>query len=422
MTGYDSTADTLKHSRRVGELMIGSHRAPRHSRQAQLRAALALAAALALVAGAVSLSMGGARPAPAATDGPLSVRDECAQALTYPSRSATDRDWLRKCVHALATPPAGTPTTTPSSTPSPTPTASPTGSPTPSPTTPAPSPTSPSPTQSPTPTPTVTAGCPAWPAIPTPACTGYAHTGVILRDCPARITVPGTYDGCRFTGDVIVSVTGVIVTRSLVLGTVNSSGGTLYGSTWTDVEIDSSTADPGLAAIGSDDWTCTRCHMHGGTRGANLGDNSTLVDSYVGDMHPVANPADPSGWYHSTAAGTHGSQHVRVEHSWLRCDGNDPANPQCSSAFAVYGDGAANNDLVVHHNRFDSGSSYCVGLFPKGYAFTAVIFTDNLFGDLFERFWPGQVCSQYGPLSGWPGGSTNTFSGNVDARGNPVVP
>jgi mannan endo-1,4-beta-mannosidase len=60
---------------------------------------------------------------PAADSSSLSMRDECATALTYPSRSPADVAWLQQCVSALTAPtvePTATPTPTPSATPSPT--------------------------------------------------------------------------------------------------------------------------------------------------------------------------------------------------------------------------------------------------------------------------------------------------------------
>lgn len=83
-----------------------------------LRLAAALIVAGILVGAGLSTSA-----TPVADPSVLSVRDECAAALTYPSRAPSDVEWLNRCVSALTAPTAGptaTPTPSPSATPSPT--------------------------------------------------------------------------------------------------------------------------------------------------------------------------------------------------------------------------------------------------------------------------------------------------------------
>jgi mannan endo-1,4-beta-mannosidase len=73
----------------------------------------------ALVGAGLSVSV------PVADPSTLSMRDECATALTYPSRSPADVEWLNRCVSALTAPTVG-PTTTPTAGPTATPTPTPT--------------------------------------------------------------------------------------------------------------------------------------------------------------------------------------------------------------------------------------------------------------------------------------------------------
>jgi hypothetical protein len=305
------------------------------------------------------------------------------------------------------------------------------------PTTGTPTPTTPPTTQPPTPAPSTTpptasGGCAAYPAVPTPACTGYAHTGVTLHDCTysAAVTV---YDSCRFRGTVVPSASNVRISRSLILGRVDyqTLGESLRGLTLTDVEINSTGIGPGLASIGGWDWTCLRCYVHGGSRGAAVGDdgggNVTVQDSYLGDWVAVSP-------YHQTGLSGHGASHIRIIHNWIRCNNlNDPKNSGCSTALSIYGDSAVNNDWLIQYNRFDSGSSYCVGTYGtpgKPYGYTNIRILNNTFGDLFQAYWdkvdPGNaphLCSQYGPIGGWTASAAkgNVASGNVDAQGRPIT-
>lgn len=253
--------------------------------------------------------------------------------------------------------------------------------------------------------------------------TGWQHTGATLHPCSLPL-VDSTYDSCLFTGEVNVSASDITVTRSKIVGTVNyrfSDGGSLRGLTLTDVEIDSSNALGG-AAIGNNDYTCIRCHIHGGTRGANVGFNVTIKDSYLHGWH--SNPGD-----HITGIGSNGGANNVIDHNNISCDiTNDPTGYACSSALSVYGDDPPGNDnWVIKNNLLNSGSSYCMviaGPPSKPYPYTNISVTDNTFGNVGAQYWnkPDAQCSEFGAISGWTGGPTNTWSGNKDIHGNAINP
>ena len=85
---------------------------PRHvvPYRARVLVTAGLLPALLVVAAVVLAAQPGV--APAAAPSVLSVRDECVQALGYPSRSPADVVWLEQCVSAL-TPPTVPPTPSP---------------------------------------------------------------------------------------------------------------------------------------------------------------------------------------------------------------------------------------------------------------------------------------------------------------------
>lgn len=260
-------------------------------------------------------------------------------------------------------------------------------------------------------------------SFPNASNTGWEHTGVTLQPCSLPL-VDSTYDSCLFTGEVNVSDANITITRSKIVGTVNyrfSDGGSLRNLTLIDVEIDSSTSLGG-ATIGNNDYTCIRCHIHGGTRGANVGFNVTIKDSYLHGWY--ASPGD-----HITGIGSNGGANNVIDHNNISCDiTNDPSGYACSSALSVYGDDPPGNDnWTITNNLLNSGSSYCMiiaGPPSKPYPYTNVTVTGNTFGNVGAQYWnkPDAQCTEFGAISGWTGGATNTWSNNKDINGSPINP
>lgn len=258
--------------------------------------------------------------------------------------------------------------------------------------------------------------CPGFPRFPDENCTGYKHTGVKLRDCPNTVTKNNAkLDGCRFTNGLTIEGTNVTISRSLVLGKV---GGT-YKTDWSlvglrliDVEIDGGgKVDPnGEAAIGNDDYTCIRCHIHGTGRGANMRKNVHIEDSYL------------HGWVyvngaHQTAIGSNGGSNYKVIHNNLVCDSDG-----CSAALSLYGDFEPINNALIERNLFNTNGGYCTyggstsaKPFPIG---TNIRYVNNLFGKKF-----GPKCGYYGPVATFEFHAGNVWSGNAWQDGSgPVKP
>jgi hypothetical protein len=251
--------------------------------------------------------------------------------------------------------------------------------------------------------------CPAFPRFPDESCTGYRHTGVTLRPCPNVITEDGaTFDGCRFGPDLEVLARGVTVTRSLVEGTVFAS----YLTDWSlgdlrlvDVEIDGGqrVVDGRSAAIGNDDYTCIRCHIHGSERGANLGRNVHIEESYL------------HGWLespgaHQTAIGSNGGNGFTIIHNHLECRTADG----CSAALSLYEDFSAIDDVLIQNNLFNTNGSYCTYAGQNG---TNIRYIDNVFG---TRFYPR--CGQYGAVTDFQTNQGNVWRGNRYPDGTEVAP
>jgi hypothetical protein len=262
--------------------------------------------------------------------------------------------------------------------------------------------------------------------MPDASCTGWQHTGVTLHACSQSQLVAGAHlDSCRFPGTISIcsSCSSIVITRSLILGRVEgASGADLRSLQLIDTEIDGTgTAADGQSSIGNNNYTLLRANVHGASRGANVGFNDVIQDSWLHDWNP------PSG-AHVTGIGSNGGAHNQILHSWIVCSIlGDPSGFACSSAFSIYGDDApGSDDWLVQNNRFDSGSSYCMivaGPPSKPYPYTNVRVLDNTFGDMFTAYWhvPQHNCSQYGPVAGWTTDASkgNLWSGNVDVNGVP---
>lgn len=254
--------------------------------------------------------------------------------------------------------------------------------------------------------------CPAFPEFPDETCTGYLHTGVELRDCPNVIVEDGiTLDGCRFGPDLEVQASGVTITRSLIEGTVYATYLTdwsLGGLTLIDVEIDGGQriAEGRTAAIGNNDYTCIRCHIHGSGRGANLENNVHIEDSYL------------HGWYytedaHQTAIGSNGGGNFTILHNTVECESVGDA---CSSALSLYSDFEPIHDVLIQNNLLQTNGGYCTyGGSDDG---TNVRYIDNIFGDKFHP-----QCGIWGPVAAfYLSNDGNEWRGNEFPDGSAVEP
>ncbi|BBH68026.1 hypothetical protein ACTI_47110 [Actinoplanes sp. OR16] len=249
--------------------------------------------------------------------------------------------------------------------------------------------------------------------MPNASCTGYEHTGVTLRSCNGTIKKANAkLDRCRFSGGLTIQAKNVTITRSLVEGRV----GATYLTDWSlgglkliDVEIDGGGGvDPnGEAAIGSNDYSCLRCHIHGTGRGANMERNVTIRDSYL------------HGWVytegaHQTAIGSNGGGNFTVVHNNLECQSKG-----CSSALSLYGDFSPIDGALIQNNLFNTDGGYCTyggstdaKPYPIG---TNIRYVDNLFGKKF-----GPKCGYYGPVATFEMHEGNAWTGNrwQDGSGN----
>jgi hypothetical protein len=253
--------------------------------------------------------------------------------------------------------------------------------------------------------------CPAFPEFPDASCTGYRHTGVELRPCPTEITQDGAeLDGCRFSSSIALAASDVTITRSLIEGTIHGTHETdwsLGNLTLIDVEIDGQgqVVDGQTAAIGDHDYTCIRCDIHGSERGANLGHNIHIEDSYLHDFIYRANT-------HQTAIGSNGGADLTLVHNHLDCE----SNGSCSAALAFYPDFEPLDNILVQNNLLNTNGGYCTyGGFDEG---TNIRYIDNVFGTKYNP-----ECGVYGPVAAFEASAEgNVWRGNRYPDGTEVEP
>ena len=262
--------------------------------------------------------------------------------------------------------------------------------------------------------------CPVFPAFPDAGCTGWRHTGVTLHPCDNAIIQSNiTLDSCLFNDTLSIQGANVTITRSRVEGRVIGAyqyGFSLRDLVLRDVEIDGSPhgIDPdGQAAIGSDDYTCIRCDIHHTGRGANLGENVHIEDSYLHDWTYVDGA-------HQTAIGSNGGHNFTIVHNNVECRSDG-----CSAALSLYGDFAPINDVTIERNLFNTNGSYCTYAGSTGVASgkpyphgTNIRYRNNLFG---KKYMP--QCGIYGPVISWENNAGNVWTGNAWQDGSgPVDP
>jgi hypothetical protein len=232
--------------------------------------------------------------------------------------------------------------------------------------------------------------------------------------------------GCRLS----IATTGVIITRSQLLG-ISGAEGTGAGFRVEDTTIDvTPTTDQGAIAdgISGDNYVARRVNVYGSNRGVYCHRNATIADSWIHgtEINPTSN------WH---ASGLRVEQGCNIIHNTLACDWliPTPADGGCSADLTGYPDFAPIKDNLIQGNLFvanPTGAAFCAyGGATGGKPYsgdptnaTNIRFIDNVF-----QVGPDPArgeCADFGPITdfavGRPG---NVWSGNVwDDGSGPVLP
>lgn len=272
------------------------------------------------------------------------------------------------------------------------------------------------------------ATCPPYPAFPDENCTGWAHTGVILKTVPGQVTSgtgwnwegsPFNYvkitssganlDGLDIQGCVFIDqgVKNITIKRSRISGAcnyvirLNNTEDATLGLVLTDVEIDGKgTGAVGLKGSG---FTATRVNVHDYSgKGLMTGSSTTVEDSYIHD--PACYPPD-----HQSAVGTNGgSSNIILRHNQV-----DGRPTECTSGgIANYDDFGAFHNVLIEKNLINSGG-YCLkaGFEDNNAAGNSGM---QVLNNVFGRKYNANCGEPFGVVSNWmPAVSGNVWSGNT---------
>jgi hypothetical protein len=252
---------------------------------------------------------------------------------------------------------------------------------------------------------------------------------------PCTITVANTVIDAKVINCSSLSIraTGVIISRSLINGTVSTDEATPYSFALTDTEVNAPVVQ--AAAVGTTHFSLLRVNVHGGALSVYCWAHCRIEDSWLhgqslpagANWHLGALRADENDDPHNDADPAHdaGVTDLVAVHSVIACD--TPANSSdggCSGGVTMYGDFGTINGVTLDGNLLVASVdlSYCLyGGSVASKPFPAahhIVVTDNMFG----RGSNGK-CGAYGPVSAYdvnaPG---NLWTANVWSSGENVAP
>lgn len=247
--------------------------------------------------------------------------------------------------------------------------------------------------------------------FPGPSDTGVP-AGVTLTSCSGNLSTNGaTYDRCLFSGGVFLSATNVTITRSRIVGGLESSS---YSNrvVLVDVEIDGqNNSNDAFHNLGF--YTCTRCKVHDVAK-CFSGQGITVEDSYCYDIYG-------SGDSHNEPVLAYGTSPIILRRNNLVANWNSArSGGGMSSVVSLYSHGqnfGAVDNVTIEGNRFEStgGAVFCVYAGYSGdYSPTNMKFRDNVFAG-------GTMGGCSAPITGWRSGSNNVWSNNRYDSGQ-VIP
>ena len=243
--------------------------------------------------------------------------------------------------------------------------------------------------------------------------------GTALSDYtgPCRITTPDTIVDAKRVDcwPLQIEARGVVITRSLITGSVSAEEVGIGSFTITDSEVH--VGDSEGTAIGAARFTATRVHVTGGNRSVNCFLDCTIVDSYVHGQF-----RDDTGRAHES--GIRMGSNAVIRGNTIACDApNVPPDAGCSAALTGYGDFAAVRNNVIDANLFIGGSGgYCAyGGSTAGKPYSSgtrdIRFTNNV----WQRGESGN-CGFWGPITSFDSDAPgNVWRNNRWEDGTPVA-
>lgn len=235
-------------------------------------------------------------------------------------------------------------------------------------------------------------------------------------DC--NITQPDTsIDAKTVNCDLIITTTGVKITRSVINGNVNvrrpAEG---YSFSISDSEV--YVGQRLVTGLGNGNFTATRVEVVGGGRSAYCQSNCTIERSYVHGQ-----TGDPDGEAH--LSGIRMGQRTTLRFNTITCEGKRiPPASGCSAALTGYGDFAAIQDNLIEGNLFLGGTaSFCAfGGSSRGKPHSSEARDIRFINNVFERGATGK-CGILAPIEAFDSNAPgNVWQGNTWDDGEPLPP
>jgi hypothetical protein len=188
----------------------------------------------------------------------------------------------------------------------------------------------------------------ALPKYPTPACTGVP-AGTALTTVNGDVTASTNgqvIDSKLITGSVFIAANNVVIKNSRIYGAILNSNGESY--TVTDSEIGPLSGCNGNVAMGYENYTATRLHVHNFGDGPRVsGNNVTVQDSYI---NVCSNPGDHA----DGVQGYQGGTNVHLTHNTI-----DERNAVDVTAPVFFAD---NSQSAIVQNNLLAGGGYTLRL------------------------------------------------------------
>ena len=245
-----------------------------------------------------------------------------------------------------------------------------------------------------------------------------------LRKVTSQATAPAgtTYSGGNLTvntagavidriwldGCIAINAKNVTIKNSLIrsssgcLGGNGSGGsnaissgesGTTTGLVIQDTEVDGLNANYDYTVVGTRDFTCVRCNVHGGVKNVWAGSNVTIKESYI------HHPSTRGGTIHGEAIMADSGSNVTIDHSWVSATGA-PTMTGAVQFLASWGPG---NGLTINNSYLEGGVGADLATDSRA---TNIRITNNAFSNVNGY---GGTNFVYGFN---PNGSGNVWTGN----------
>lgn len=217
---------------------------------------------------------------------------------------------------------------------------------------------------------------------PTAATTGWQPTGVTLTAYTGSSTpaAGAVIDGKDISTCLTISNPNITIKRSRIKCAgeygINQDSSRATNLLIEDTEITSTTPGPRATMVnraiqlGTGSATIRRIKVVGTIRGIWLGSNTTVEDSYIGNM---TNP----GSEHTTAIVSFGTaDHVTIRHNTLRGDSGE-----ATAALALERDYGISDDYTIDNNLLAANGGYCFYAGASNIRFTNNKFSTEFFAN-----------------------------------------